>query len=96
MAVRVTVQIINPRRIISTEALAEVDIIFQGLIICTVTLTAMCYLFYYTEQNCLNIYLTRNKKALVPLSYFLGYYYRNVPLYQLFNCLILTFIWGSN
>jgi len=52
MAVRVTVQIINPRKIISTEALAEVDIIFQGLIICTVTLTAMCYLFYYTEQNC--------------------------------------------
>ena len=52
MAVRVTIQIINPRKIISTEALAEVDIIFQGLIICTVTLTAMCYLFYYTEQNC--------------------------------------------
>ena len=76
MAVRVTVQIINPRKIISTETLAEVDIIFQGLIMCTVTLTAMCYLFYYTEQNCnVNIYLTRNKKALVPLSYFLGYYY---------------------
>jgi len=70
MAVRVTVQIINPRKIISTEALAEVDIIFQGLIICTVTLTAMCYLFYYTEQNCnmysVNIYLTRNNKTLVP------------------------------
>ena len=31
---------------------AEVDIIFQGLIICTVTLTAMCYLFFYTDQNC--------------------------------------------
>jgi len=52
MAVRVTVQIINPRKIILTEALASVDIIFQGLIICSVTLTAMCYLFYYTEQNC--------------------------------------------
>jgi len=51
MAVRVTVQIINPWKLISTEALAEVDIIFQGLIICTVTLTDMCYLFYYTEQN---------------------------------------------
>jgi len=49
MAVRVTVQIINPRKIILTETLADVDIIFQGLIICTVTLTAMCYLFYYTE-----------------------------------------------
>jgi len=48
MAVRVMVQIINPRKIISTE----VDIIFQGLIIRTVILTAMCYLFYYTEQNC--------------------------------------------
>jgi len=47
-AVRVTVQIIDTSKIISTEALAEVYIIFQGLI----TLTAMCYLFYYTEQNC--------------------------------------------
>jgi len=46
MAVRVVVQIINSRKI------AEVDIIFQGLIVCTITLTAMCYLFYYTEQNC--------------------------------------------
>jgi len=52
MAVRVMVQIINPRKIISTEALAEVDIIFLGLIICTVPLTVKCYLFYYAKQKC--------------------------------------------
>ena len=45
MAVSVTVHIINHWKIISTSANASVDIIFLGLIISTVTLTAMCYLY---------------------------------------------------
>jgi len=35
----------QPLKIISTSANTFVDIIFLGLIICTVTLTAMCYLY---------------------------------------------------
>jgi len=55
MAVRVTVQIINPRKI-STEALAEVDIIFLR-VDNLFRHPAMCYLFYYTEQNCNMLYI---------------------------------------
>jgi len=52
MAVRVTVQIINPWKIISTSANDSVDIIiFLGLIICTVTLTAMCFLHVYNNMR---------------------------------------------
>ena len=72
MAVRVTEQIINPWKIISTEAM-----IFLGLIICTVNLTAMCYLYtteyieiYWYIVYCVNIwklyyivYLTNNKRT---------------------------------
>jgi len=35
----------QPLKIISTSANASVDMNFLGLIMCTVTLTAMCYLY---------------------------------------------------
>ena len=42
-------QIVTPRNSLSTEATPRLTMTFLGVTICSTTLAAMCYLFYYTE-----------------------------------------------
>ena len=43
--------IVNMRKILLLEAKLKLTVFTRMLTICTVTLEAMQYLFYYTEQN---------------------------------------------
>ena len=51
MASSVTVHIVNMRKILLPEAKPRLTVFTRMITICTVTLEAMQYLFYYTEQN---------------------------------------------
>ena len=51
MASSVTVHIVNMRKILLPEAKPRLTGFTRVLTICTVTLEAMQYLFYYTEQK---------------------------------------------
>ena len=46
---RVVEQIVTPRNALSTKAQPRLTMTFLGVTICSTTLSAMCYLLYYTE-----------------------------------------------
>jgi hypothetical protein len=49
IAERLVEQIVTPRNSWSNEAKPRLTMQFLGVAICSTTLSAMCYLFYYTE-----------------------------------------------